>query len=63
MSLIACLGNCKYQRDGYCCLERISDWKGPVQGSDCIYYVPADAPSGDIISAKNSGDGLSDIAD
>ncbi len=60
MSLIACLGNCKYQRDGYCCLERISDWKGPVQGSDCIYYVPVSEAVG---SVQNGADSLSNVAD
>ncbi|MGI5936241.1 MAG: hypothetical protein ACOX7I_05535 [Oscillospiraceae bacterium] len=62
MSFIACLGNCKYQRDGYCSLERISDWKGPVQGSDCIYYVPADTPWEADGSAENGGDSISDIS-
>lgn len=40
MSFIACLGNCKYQKDGYCSLERVSDWNGNGSGSDCIYYTP-----------------------
>ena len=59
MSLIECSGSCKYQRDGYCRLERVSDWHGPISGGECLYRVSNDQP----VSAQGGLNGLSDVTD
>ena len=42
MSLITCLGSCKYQKNGYCSLDSIISntvkWENSAEGDSCIYY-------------------------
>lgn len=59
MSLIKCLGDCKYQRDGYCELESVFNWQGSVGGNDCIYHMDTETKN----SLESSGDGLGNISD
>ena len=40
MSLIACISNCVYQRDGYCNLERALSCGLPNEDETCVNFVP-----------------------
>ncbi len=42
MNLISCNYNCKFQREGYCCLNDISP-KKYCGNKDCIYFEPNEA--------------------
>lgn len=53
MSFITCLGNCKYQKDGYCRLERVSDWNGTASGKNCVYFTA----SGSAENSRSAEDG------
>lgn len=49
MNLISCNFNCKYQKEGYCCLNDISAAKHC--GNDaCIYYDPPEESSTDFLN-------------
>ena len=63
MSFIACLGNCKYQKDGYCSLERISGWNGTDAGGDCIYFTPMTSSKEGCGSTQDRSDRLPDALD
>lgn len=40
MSLIPCTGECVYQKDGYCSLERVATKGKPEQQSGtCVHYI------------------------
>jgi hypothetical protein len=54
MSLIVCTGDCLYQRDGYCTLERAMSSGEPTGEHPCVNYVPR--------ASQNGGQRLSDIA-
>lgn len=60
MSLIICLGDCKYQKDGYCSLDKVTAWTGPAAGTDCIYFVPSSGAKDPADSGQDSLDGLPD---
>ena len=49
MNMIVCGRNCRYQKDGYCCLEGRAVITNAVS-SPCCYYDETDPK-------KNSGDG------
>lgn len=40
MSLIPCTGDCLYQRDGYCTLEKAMSSGEPSGAHPCVNYVP-----------------------
>lgn len=54
MSLIACTGDCLYQRDGYCTLQRAMSSGEPTGEHPCVNYVPK--------TSQDSGQRLPDIA-
>ena len=40
MSLIPCTGDCVYQKDGYCSLERAASRGKPSQTNDkCVHFI------------------------
>lgn len=40
MSLIPCTGDCVYQKEGYCSLERAASRGKPERASDnCVHYI------------------------
>lgn len=40
MSLIPCTGDCVYQKDGYCGLERAASRGKPSQAIDkCVHFI------------------------
>lgn len=40
MNLIYCSASCKYQREGYCALERPLPLQTTQQQGDCLYFCP-----------------------
>lgn len=40
MSLIGCISDCLYQKDGYCQLERAMSSGEPSAEHPCVNYVP-----------------------
>lgn len=42
MSLIQCTNDCKFQKDGYCGLEKagVSAFSDPEFKAGCLYYQP-----------------------
>lgn len=59
MSFIACLGNCKYQKDGCCGLDNVAAFRGPANGADCAYFV---SESETPLTSQNGGDGFTDVS-
>lgn len=57
MSLISCTGDCLYQRDGYCTLEKALSSGQPTGEVPCVNYVPKTAQG----TSQNSGQRLADI--
>lgn len=55
MNMIVCGNNCRYQKDGYCCLEGRAVITNAVSTPCCYYESPAE-PS-DASSGKNDGAG------
>ena len=53
MNLIACNYNCKYQQDGYCCLNDATGAKH-CGNSECIYFDPPEEELGIFNSSDDS---------
>ncbi len=53
MSLIACTGDCLYQQDGYCTLQKAMSSGEPSGEHPCINYVPR--------SSQDGGQRLADV--
>ena len=54
MSLIPCTGDCLYQRDGYCTLEKAMSSGEPSGAHPCVNYVPT--------ASQDGGQCLPDVA-
>ncbi len=54
MNMIVCGRNCRYQKDGYCCLEGRAVITNAVS-SPCCYYDETDPKENDGDGSEQSG--------
>ncbi|MBQ8732515.1 MAG: hypothetical protein IJY82_06780 [Oscillospiraceae bacterium] len=54
MNLICCSASCKYQREGYCAMERPLPLQTTQQQGDCLYFCPREEKNSVPVNKEES---------